>query len=66
MRIEKVRQLWYRLKTGETRTFASYWAEGTVERVLGKACFPKNKSGLWMGIAPSRSITEPIEKSRQT
>jgi len=59
-RIEEVRQLWANLRDGDNRTFAACWAEGTVKTDFHPKYFAGCKNHLWEGIAPGRSLTEPI------
>jgi hypothetical protein len=61
-RIEEVRQLWAGLKTDTHRTFASYWAEGAVEKAFGQQCFKDCPDDLWKGIAVGHGLTAPIRK----
>jgi hypothetical protein len=56
-RIEQIRQLWATLRHGNEKTFACYWAEGTVTQTFGAF-----KEPLAAGIAPGRPLTEPITK----
>ena len=60
VRIEQVRQMWARLKRHGHKTFASYWAEGTVKADFPPACFTGCPHHLWEGIAPGRPLSEPI------
>ncbi|MEO5360861.1 MAG: hypothetical protein H7843_10515 [Nitrospirota bacterium] len=59
-RINEVRNIWMQLKTDELKTFASYWAEGTVEDNFPAGCFKKSKNKLWRGIAPKVSQDSEI------
>jgi regulator of sigma D len=62
-RIEKVRQLWAKLKRNGRQTFASYWAEGKVKKVFRDECFKnciEKRNQLWEGIAPGRPLDQPI------
>lgn len=56
-RIEEVRQLWAGLQNKSGRSFASYWAEGTVQRKF-KACFPEE--GIWSGLTHARPLDQKI------
>ncbi len=59
-RIQEVRSLWATLRADNLRTFASYWAEGSVEREFGGELFEKCDDKLWQGIAPDRPLGQPI------
>jgi hypothetical protein len=56
-RIERVRQLWVQVKNGERKTFACYWAEGTVQQHFDAGRF--RGRNLWSGIGkhPLQPIT---------
>jgi len=54
-RIEQIRQLWASLQNRRGKTFACYWAEGTVTQTFGSFTPP-----LAAGIAPGRPLTKPI------
>lgn len=54
-RIEQIRQLWATLQNKNGKTFACYWAEGTVTQTFGAFASP-----LAAGIAPGRPLNKPI------
>lgn len=60
-RIEEVRQLWAALKNGTNKSFAAYWAEGTVESQFPSECFEGCENDVWEGISPNRSLEEKIK-----
>lgn len=60
-RIEQVRQAWMKLSGEDGRkTFACYWAEGSVKEHFDEKCFTTCKNHLWQGIAVDRDPSEPI------
>jgi hypothetical protein len=65
IRIENVRKLWAALRSGKGKSFACYWAEGTVERSFGPRPFREMKDGLWQGIAPNQNLDTPITSTEQ-
>ena len=63
-RIEQIRQLWATLRRGNDKTFACYWAEGTVPQAFGPLNDPL-AAAIAGGIAPGRPIDQPITKIGQ-
>lgn len=60
IRIEEVRQLWTALKNDKNKSFAAYWAEGTVKSKFPKKCFEGCENQLWEGITQNRPIKQKI------
>lgn len=60
-RIEEVRQLWAALKNGTNKSFAAYWAEGTVKSQFSNEYFKGCKNSLWEGISPNRPMDQKIK-----
>ncbi|MFH2057143.1 MAG: hypothetical protein ABIJ61_14390, partial [bacterium] len=59
-RIEQVRQLWFNLKRNDVRSFASFWAEGSVSTNFNVNLFSNSTDKLWQGIATNKSIQDPL------